>query len=234
MTFPKWSSWSPTKRYGRSYQFLAFSTWVTIGWKRRINRNIEEANRIQELVASKRQQPTLSSSDQEELFQAAFINITAEPKERAGGKGHLSLPNEPSAATSRPPNPRKHQPTTTTIATFSSHKSEHKYVLIESWSLCVRLLVVRTWRVDTSIMGASQLYRTVLVAEAVMKSMYLVVLTKLQYIRRQSQKELFCEGSNSDSTVTTEVGVGVWTRQLQDLLSSIITNVRTDFVTMTN
>jgi len=94
--------------------------------------------------------------------------------------------------------------------------------------------VVGTWRVDTSVMGSPQLYRTVLVAEAVMKSMYLVVLTKLQYIRRQSQKELLCECSNSDSTVTTEVSVGVSTRQLQDLLTNIITNVRTDFVTITN
>jgi hypothetical protein len=94
--------------------------------------------------------------------------------------------------------------------------------------------VVGTWRIDTSVMVASQLYRTVLIVEAVMKSMCLVVLSRLQYVRRQNQKELLCECSNSDSRVTTELSVGVSTMQLQDLLTNIITNVRTDFVTMTN
>lgn len=42
-----------------------------------------------------------------------------------------------------------------------------------------------------------------------------------------------CECSNSDSTVTTEVSVGVSARQLHDLLTDVINTVRTDVVTMT-
>jgi hypothetical protein len=40
------------------------------------------------------------------------------------------------------------------------------------------------------------------------------------------------ECSNSDGTVTTDVSVGVSTRQLQDLLADVITTVRTDIVTV--
>ena len=42
-----------------------------------------------------------------------------------------------------------------------------------------------------------------------------------------------CEGNNSDSIVTTEVSVGMSTRQLQDLLNNVITSLRADIVTMT-
>ena len=40
-----------------------------------------------------------------------------------------------------------------------------------------------------------------------------------------------CEGNNADSTVTTEEGVGMSTRQLQDLLTALST-LRTDIVTI--
>ena len=39
-----------------------------------------------------------------------------------------------------------------------------------------------------------------------------------------------CGGNNSDSIVTTEVGVGMSTRQLQDLLTNTLSNLRTDIV----
>ena len=41
-----------------------------------------------------------------------------------------------------------------------------------------------------------------------------------------------CEGSNSDSIVTTEVGVGMSTRQRQDLLTNALSTLRTDIVTI--
>jgi hypothetical protein len=41
-----------------------------------------------------------------------------------------------------------------------------------------------------------------------------------------------CEGNNSDSTVTTEVSVGMSIRQLEDLLTNAISTLRTDIVTI--
>jgi hypothetical protein len=41
-----------------------------------------------------------------------------------------------------------------------------------------------------------------------------------------------CEGNNSDSTVTTEVSVGMSTRQVQDLLTNVISTLRSDIVTI--
>jgi hypothetical protein len=41
-----------------------------------------------------------------------------------------------------------------------------------------------------------------------------------------------CEGNNSGSIVTTEVGVGMSTRQLQDLLTNALSTLRTDIVTI--
>jgi len=41
-----------------------------------------------------------------------------------------------------------------------------------------------------------------------------------------------CEGNNTDSIVTTEVGVGMSARQLQDLLTNALSTLRTDIVTM--
>jgi hypothetical protein len=42
-----------------------------------------------------------------------------------------------------------------------------------------------------------------------------------------------CQGNNSDSIVTTEVSVGMSTRQLQDLLTNAISTLRSDIVTTT-
>jgi hypothetical protein len=41
-----------------------------------------------------------------------------------------------------------------------------------------------------------------------------------------------CEGNNADSTVTTEVGVGMSARQIQDLLNNALSVFKTDFVTI--
>jgi len=41
-----------------------------------------------------------------------------------------------------------------------------------------------------------------------------------------------CEGNNSDSIVTTEVGVRMSARQLQDLLTNALSTLRTDIVTI--
>jgi hypothetical protein len=41
-----------------------------------------------------------------------------------------------------------------------------------------------------------------------------------------------CEDNNSDSTVTSEVSVGMSTRQMQALLTNVVTTLRTDIVTM--
>ena len=38
-----------------------------------------------------------------------------------------------------------------------------------------------------------------------------------------------CEGNNSDSIVTTEVGVGMSARQLQDLLTKVFQNSKLSF-----
>ena len=62
--------------------------------------------------------------------------------------------------------------------------------------------------------------------------MKLVFLTILKYIRRKNQKDLLFECSNSDSTVTNEVSVGMSTRQIQDLLTNVMTTVRPDILTM--
>jgi len=40
-----------------------------------------------------------------------------------------------------------------------------------------------------------------------------------------------CEGNNPDSRVTNEAGVGMSTRQLQDLLTNALSTLRTDIVT---
>lgn len=40
------------------------------------------------------------------------------------------------------------------------------------------------------------------------------------------------EGNNCESTVTTEVSVGMSTRQLRDLLTTVIVTLRTNSVTM--
>jgi len=42
-----------------------------------------------------------------------------------------------------------------------------------------------------------------------------------------------CEGNNSDSIVTTEVGVGMSVRQLQDLLTNALSTLRSDCLTTT-
>jgi len=42
-----------------------------------------------------------------------------------------------------------------------------------------------------------------------------------------------CEGNNTDSIVTTEVGVGISARQLQDLLTNALSTLRTNIVTAT-
>lgn len=42
-----------------------------------------------------------------------------------------------------------------------------------------------------------------------------------------------CEGNNSGSIVTTEVGVGMSSKQLQDLLTNALSTLRTDIVTIT-
>ena len=49
------------------------------------------------------------------------------------------------------------------------------------------------WRVDTSVTEALHFWRTVLFVQAVMRSIKLVVLTILQSIRGQKQKELLCQ-----------------------------------------
>ena len=41
-----------------------------------------------------------------------------------------------------------------------------------------------------------------------------------------------CKGNNPDSIVTTEVGVGMSARQLQDLLTNALSTLRTDIVTI--
>jgi len=41
-----------------------------------------------------------------------------------------------------------------------------------------------------------------------------------------------CEGNISDSTVTTEVGVGMSAWQIQDLLNNALSVFKTDFVTI--
>jgi len=41
-----------------------------------------------------------------------------------------------------------------------------------------------------------------------------------------------CEGNNPDSIVTNKVGFGMSTRQLQDLLTSALSTLRTDIVTI--
>ena len=65
--------------------------------------------------------------------------------------------------------------------------------------------------------------------------MELVVFITLQSIREQKQKEVLCqfEGNNADSTVTTEVRVGMSTRQLQNILNNALSTLRTDIVTLT-
>jgi hypothetical protein len=42
-----------------------------------------------------------------------------------------------------------------------------------------------------------------------------------------------CEDNNADSTVTTEVRVGMSTRQLQNILNNALSTLRTDIVTLT-
>jgi len=41
-----------------------------------------------------------------------------------------------------------------------------------------------------------------------------------------------CEGNNADSTVTTEVGVGMSARQMQDLQTNRLSVFKSDFVTI--
>jgi len=41
-----------------------------------------------------------------------------------------------------------------------------------------------------------------------------------------------CEGNNADSTVTTEVGVGMSARQLQHLQTNGLSVFKTEFVTI--
>jgi len=64
--------------------------------------------------------------------------------------------------------------------------------------------------------------------------MELVVFITLQSIREQKQKEVLCqfEGNNADSTVTTEVVVGMSGRLLQDRLTNALSTLRTDIVTI--
>jgi len=108
----------PSLRFGRLYQI----------WRPTVRHDRLETtkllNRRRKLISRARckreQQPTASSSDVERRLHAAF-NTAAEPKERAVGRGHLSLLSRPSSAVPSPPTTRRYSPTTTTVATFSSH-----------------------------------------------------------------------------------------------------------------
>ena len=91
-------------------------------------------------------------------LQVAFVIITSEPKERSGGREHLSLPNGPLSTAPSLLAPRRHQLTTTTVATFSSHNCALH--VSERWIVelvCLRLIVMGTWRVETPIIGESHL-----------------------------------------------------------------------------
>ena len=53
-----------------------------------------------------------------------------------------------------------------------------------------------------------------------------------QWAETEGTVMLECEGNNPDSIVTTEVGVSMLAKQLQDLLPNALSNLRTDIVTM--
>jgi len=99
----------------------------------------------------------------------------------------------------------------------------------------VRLLVIGTRRVDTSIIGASQLQMTILEVEAVMRYMYLVNLTAVNQ-EVETARNLVLSGTednNSESAVKTDVSVRTSARKLQDLLTNAIVTL-TVTITKTN
>ena len=105
----------------------------------------------------KEKQSTVSSCDVQRRLHAA-VNTTAEPKERAVSRGHLSLLNKP-----RPPYLRRlleedirRRPQLPRLLLTIVHP---KQVKDESWSVrvYVRLQVEGKWQVDTSVTEALHL-----------------------------------------------------------------------------
>jgi hypothetical protein len=84
--------------------------------------------------------------------------------------------------------------------------------------------------------GSITVYRAVLVVEALMGVSEFRSLDNTAVNQEVETEESVvmseCECSNSHGTFTTEVSVGMSTRQLQDILTNIIISVRTDSVTL--